>query len=78
MLPDELDSRVRREARRRGVSIADLAREALDQHVPPAPTGGRRLGFFAIGEGGPPEVSDRAEEYIAEAINRSHRTGPRS
>ncbi len=53
MLPEDLDARVRMEARRRGVSIADIAREAIEQYVArPAPTG--HLGFFAVGEGGPP------------------------
>ena len=31
MLPDDLDDRLRLEARRRGTSIADVAREAIDR-----------------------------------------------
>jgi Ribbon-helix-helix protein, copG family len=69
MLPDELDARVRLEARRRGVSIADVARAALEEHLPgPVPTG--RLGFFAVGEGGPADASERVDELVSEAIAR--------
>lgn len=69
MLPDELDARIRLEARRRGVSIADVAREAIEQHVPvPAPAG--RLGFFAVGEGGPTDASERVDELVGKAIAR--------
>lgn len=72
MLPEELDARIRLEARRRGVSIADIAREAIEQHLPaPAPDG--RLGFFAIGEGGPPDGSERVDELVRQAIARRRR-----
>ena len=72
MLPDDLDARVRMEARRRGVSIADIAREAIEQYVaPPAPTGHR--GFFAVGEGGPPDASERVDEFVGKAIARRRR-----
>ena len=75
MLPDELDARIRLEARRRGVSIADIAREAIERHVPgPVPTG--RLGFFAIGEGDPIDASERVDELVSKAVAR--RRGPRS
>jgi len=73
MVPDELDARIRLEARRRGVSIADIAREALEQSVPgPAPAG--RLGFFAIGEGDPIDASERVDELVGEAIARRGRS----
>lgn len=72
MLPDELDARVRLEARRRGVSIADIAREAIAEHVPgPLPAG--RLGFFAIGEGQPADASERVDEFVGKAIARRRR-----
>ncbi len=72
MLPDELDARIRLEARRRGVSIADIAREAIEQHVPgPAQAG--RLSFFAIGEGGPIDGSERVDELVGKAIARRRR-----
>ncbi|MGH8987579.1 MAG: CopG family transcriptional regulator [Acidimicrobiales bacterium] len=69
MLPEELDARIRLEARRRGVSIADIAREAIEQHVPGPPAAGR-LGFFAIGEGEPTDASERVDEFVGKAITR--------
>ncbi|MGQ0623631.1 MAG: CopG family transcriptional regulator [Sporichthyaceae bacterium] len=74
MIPDDLDDRLRREARRRGVSIADVAREALERHLPERQGG--VPGFFAIGDGGPADVSERVEEFVAAAISRAHPAGP--
>jgi plasmid stability protein len=71
MLPDELDARIRLEARRRGVSIADVAREAIEQHVGAGPEAGP-LSFFAIGEGKPADVSERVDEFVGGAIARRH------
>lgn len=68
MLPDELDTRLRVESRRRGQSVAEVVREALDRHLAPAPEG--RLGFFAVGAGGPADVSERTEEFVREAVSR--------
>jgi hypothetical protein len=69
MLPDELDVRIRLEARRRGVSIADIAREAIAQHLSsPAPAG--RLSFFAVGEGRSSDASERVDELVGKAIAR--------
>src|SRR5579875_1539211 len=51
MLPDDVDARLRLEARRRGQSIAQVAREAIERELP-APGDGR-LGFFAVGDGSP-------------------------
>jgi hypothetical protein len=69
MLPDDVDARLRHEARRRGVSIADVAREALDRHLPPPPAEGR-LSFFAVGDGSPPDASERVDEFVREAVAR--------
>lgn len=72
MLPDDLDTRIRLAARRRGVSIADVAREAIERHLPaPAQTG--RLGFFDIGEGKPADASERVDELVGKAIARRRR-----
>lgn len=71
MLPDELDLRLRLEAKRRSASIAEVAREAIDRHVGPARPEGR-LSFFAIGDGGPPEASERVDELVSKAIGRRH------
>jgi predicted transcriptional regulator len=76
MLPDELDARLRLEARRRGVSIADVARHAIEQELPqPADSG--HLAFFAIGEGGPDDASERVDQLVRQAIDRRHTSPPR-
>ena len=69
MLPEDVDARLRREARRRGVSIADVAREAILHHLPEPSTTGR-LGFFAVGDGSPPDASERVDEFVAKSILR--------
>lgn len=71
MLPEDVDARLRREARRRGGSIADVAREAIEEYLPEPPRPGP-LGFFAVGDGDPPDVSERADEFVSEAIARRH------
>lgn len=68
MLPDDLDERVRLEARRRGVSVAQIAREALESYVAAVPQG--PLSFFGIGEGSPPDASERVDEHVAKAVLR--------
>lgn len=72
MLPDDVDSRLRYEARRRGVSIAELARHAIEQYLP-APSDGTHLSFFALGDGTPPDASDNVDRHVLESIQRHHR-----
>ena len=69
MLPDALDARLRREASRRGVSIADVTRKALERELPEPGQGGA-LSFFAIGEGGPADVAAHADEWVRKAMDR--------
>jgi hypothetical protein len=67
MLPDDLDARLRHEARRRGVSIADVARSAIEEQLPkPNPSG--RLSFFGIGRSGQRDTARRAEEIPAREL----------
>ena len=75
MLPDELEERLRLEARRRATSIADVAREALERQLPPPPQPGG-LSFFAIGDGQPRNVSEHVDEHVARAVRRKR--SPRS
>lgn len=70
MLPDKLDQRLRREARRRGVPLAELVREALASYFPAEQSG--ELSFFAVGEGEPDDVAARSDEFVADAIARRH------
>jgi Ribbon-helix-helix protein, copG family len=72
MLPDEVLARLRHESRRRGVSVAEIVREAVDVHVPEPRTGGR-LSFFGVGEGGPADASERVDEYVADAVRKRAR-----
>lgn len=63
-LDTELDLRLKRESRRRGVPMADLVREAIREYLPAAadrrPPG---AGAFASGR---PDTAERAEEALAE------------
>jgi hypothetical protein len=62
-IPDELDRRLRQEAERRGITISELTREALE-----AKLGTRRpllraaAGSFQSGRG---DLSERVEEILA-------------
>lgn len=69
MLPDEVEARLRLEARRRGLPIAEVVREAVERHLP-APEPGRPLSFFAVGEGGPPDASEHVDEHVRRALRR--------
>jgi hypothetical protein len=71
MLPDTLDARLRLEARRRGVSIADVARNALERELPEQAQSGK-LSFFAIGKGDLPAAAEHAEDLVGKAISRRH------
>lgn len=66
MLPDEVLARVRHESRRRGTSVAEVVREAVERHLP-EPVAGAPLAFFAVGEG-EPDGSERVDDYVADAI----------
>jgi predicted transcriptional regulator len=69
-LPEDLDARLRHEAQRRGTTIAEVTRTALEAHLD---AGGsrRRLGAAAAGHSGRSDVSERVEEIIrAESPSR--------
>lgn len=68
MLPDDLDARLRLEARRRGVSVAHVARDAIERELPSQADG--RLSFFAIGDGAPRDASERVDELVAKSVRR--------
>ena len=48
-LPDDLAMRIEREARRRRVSVSQVAREALESQL--GDSGSRRFSFIGIGNG---------------------------
>lgn len=67
-ISDELDARLRHEAARRGTTISELTREALQARF----GGGRRrrLGATAAGASGSPDVSERIEEILRSEVGR--------
>jgi predicted transcriptional regulator len=67
-LPDELDARLRLEAKRRGMTISELTREAVQSHLDGG--GGRRLLAAGAGRSGQEEVSERIEELLREEWSR--------
>ena len=70
-IPEELDERLRHEARRRGSTISDVTRSALEAHL----RGGRRaLRAAAAGHSGNTDISERIEQIIsAELGDSAHR-----
>jgi Ribbon-helix-helix protein, copG family len=64
-LPDELDTRLRREAERRGMTISQLSREAIDAYLGGGP-GRRRLRIMGAGNSGRSDISQRVDELLEE------------
>lgn len=60
-LPDELDAKLRHEAERRGITISELTREAIDHHLG---GGKRRFGSAGAGRSGQHDISERIEEIL--------------
>ena len=73
-LSDELDAMLRHEAARRGVTISELTREAIDSYLVTTPGRHRRRRLLAAGAGrsGHCDVSERIEEILAAEVDRSH------
>lgn len=63
-LPHELDAKLRHEASRRGITISELTREAIESHLGPS----RRLGAAGAGRSGRDDVSERIEEILAAEV----------
>jgi predicted transcriptional regulator len=69
-LPDDLDARLRREAERRGTTMSQLTREAIEAYLGGERTN-RRLLAAGAGGSGRADVSERIEEILASGIARS-------
>lgn len=70
-LPDELDARLRHEAQRRGMTVSELTREAIDAHLGGSRTR-RRLLAAGAGSSGHSDISERIEEILAGEVAGSH------
>jgi predicted transcriptional regulator len=66
-LPDELDARLRHEAERRGMTISQLTREAVERYLGGP---GRRLGAAGAGRSGRADVSERIQEILSTEVGR--------
>ena len=67
-LPDDLDARVRHEAARRGMTLSQLTREAIEAHLSHG-DGRRRLGAAGAGRSGRHDVSERIDEILAAELS---------
>ena len=66
-ISESLDARLRHEASRRGVTISEVSREALEAYLI-GPPGRRRLGAARAGRSGCSDVSERIEEILAAEV----------
>lgn len=67
-LPDDLDARLRLEAARRGTTVSELTREAIETHLGGQ---GRRLMAAKAGRGERRDTSTQVEEILrGEAVQR--------
>lgn len=69
-LPDDLDARLRHEAARRGITVSELTRVAIETLLD-APRGRRRLMAAGAGASGRSDVSARIEEILAAEVSPS-------
>ncbi len=69
-LPDDLDARLRFEAERRGITVSELTREAIETLLT-APQGKRRLHAAGAGASGRADISERIEEILASEVRPS-------
>ncbi len=67
-LPDELDARLRYEARRRGVTVSELTRDAIRSYLG---AGRRRLIAAKAGRSGHRDTARKIEEILRAEAGRS-------
>ncbi len=65
-VPEELDARLRHEAQRRGTTVSDVTRDALEAYLAP----GRDSSFVKLGRSGRTDVSSRIDEILREELGR--------
>lgn len=67
-LTDELDARLRHEAARRGTTVSEITREAIESHLG---AGRRRLLAAKAGASGRRDTARRIEEILRKEARRS-------
>jgi len=67
-LPDDLIARLRHEAERRGLTVSELTREAIEAHLG-GRSGRRKLIASAAGRSGSHDVSVRIEEILGHEVS---------
>jgi Arc/MetJ-type ribon-helix-helix transcriptional regulator len=67
-LPDELDAQLRHEAARRGMTMSELTREAVETHLASGHGRRRRLLAAKAGRSGRADISERIEEILAAEV----------
>lgn len=70
-LPDELAAATQMEARRRGVSVSEVTRDALAEHLGLTGETARHIPFAAIGASGKRNTSRDAEKILAREWGRA-------
>jgi predicted transcriptional regulator len=67
-LPDELDAKLRHEASRRGATVSEITREAIESHL--GGSGRRRLIAAKSGRSGRRDTARRIEEILRREVRR--------
>ena len=67
-LPDDTDARLRHEAARRGMTISELTRAAIQAYLEVGPR--RRLLAAGAGRSGRDDISERIEEILRRETQR--------
>ena len=69
-LPDDTAVLLEREAKRRGTSVSEVARQVFTAHFRPEAEGKRRLPFVGIAASDHTDTAAQAEEILAEKWSR--------
>ncbi len=69
-LPDDLDARLRHQAKSRNITVSELTREAIETHLGSRPTGRRKMLAAATGRSGSRDISVRIEEILRDEVGQ--------
>jgi predicted transcriptional regulator len=72
-LPEDLDAKLRQEAARRGVTVSELTREAIERYLNGGPRRTLRIAGVARSERG--DLSTRVDEIFGEILEEKRRKG---